>query len=160
MVPEHECVSPQKSTVIKVRLLRQEMYKGLGEVQPRMKWSCIRVKIPLRGNIAQRNDCPEKRLLVTSVPSFTMSMICHHGSGLSIRFLVIILNIALLVKASSGVKNGTKMSKVDLCFSSNKLAKWYLLHFFSWFNHNMIHIWHRNLLMTSVQNIWPKLEQL
>ena len=30
---------------------------------------------------------------------------------------------ALLVKASSGVKKGTKMSKVDLCFSSNKLAK-------------------------------------
>ena len=30
---------------------------------------------------------------------------------------------ALLVKASSGVKKGTKMSKVDLCFSSNKLTK-------------------------------------
>ena len=36
-------------------------------------------------------------------------------------------SIALLVKVSSGVKKGTKMSKVDLCFSSNKLTKWYLL---------------------------------
>ena len=33
------------------------------------------------------------------------------------------INIALLVKVSSGVKKGTKMSKVDLCFSSNKLTK-------------------------------------
>jgi len=30
---------------------------------------------------------------------------------------------ALLVKVSTGVKKATKMSKVDLCFSSNKLTK-------------------------------------
>ena len=30
---------------------------------------------------------------------------------------------ALLVKVSSGIKKGTKIPKVELCFSSNKLTK-------------------------------------
>ena len=39
---------------------------------------------------------------------------------------------ALLVKVSTGVKKGTKMSKVDLCFSSNKVTKLYLLYLLNW----------------------------
>ena len=34
--------------------------------------------------------------------------------------------IALLAKVSSGVEKGTQMSKVHICFSSNKLTKWNL----------------------------------
>ena len=42
------------------------------------------------------------------------------------------LCIALLVKRDTWIKKGKKMSKVDHCFSSNKLTKWYLLHFLIW----------------------------
>ena len=64
---------------------------------------------------------------------------------------------ALLVKVSSGVKKGTKMSKVDLCFSSNKVTKLYLLYLLSWLW--SIFCTEKNWI-TLVQNIWPKLQQL
>ena len=47
--------------------------------------------------------------------------------------------------------------KVDLYFSSNKLTKWYLLHFLSW--SWPIFCTEKNW-MTLVQNIWPKLQQM
>ena len=49
------------------------------------------------------------------------------------------------------------MAKVDLCFSSNKLTKWYLLHFLSW--SWPIFCTEKNW-MTLVQNIWPKSQQM
>ena len=64
---------------------------------------------------------------------------------------------ALLVKRDTWIKRVQKMAKVDLCFSSNKLTKWYLLHFLSW--SWPIFCTEKNW-MTLVQNIWPKLQQM
>ena len=59
---------------------------------------------------------------------------------------------ALLVKRDTWIKRVQKMAKVDLCFSSNKLTKWYLLHFLSW--SWPIFCTEKNW-MTLVQNIIP-----
>ena len=39
---------------------------------------------------------------------------------------------ALWVKRVTWIKRCQKLAKVDLCFSFNKLTRWYLLHFLSW----------------------------
>ena len=71
MVHRHECGAPQKSTVIKVRLFRSVKLKGLGVGRSENK---VKVEHPgenLGGDNAKRTHCREKRLLVTSVESFT-----------------------------------------------------------------------------------------
>ena len=66
-------------------------------------------------------------------------------------------SIALLVKRGNGYKRCKKFAKVDLCFSFNKLTRWYLLHILSW-------LWPifstEKKWMTLVQKICPKLQQI
>ena len=65
--------------------------------------------------------------------------------------------IALWVKRVTWIKRCQKLAKVDLCFSFNKLTRWYLLHFLSW-------LWSifstEKKWMTLVQKICPKLQQM
>ena len=66
-------------------------------------------------------------------------------------------NIATSYTFSQYTIGSKKLAKVDLCFSSNKLTKWYLLHFLSW--SWPIFCTEKNW-MTLVQNIWPKSQQM
>ena len=68
-------------------------------------------------------------VIVFVVTVFTGHLLYKLNAG-NISRIASDLTMHLWLRWSIGVKRAQKMSKVDLCFSSNKLAKRFWLHFF------------------------------